>query len=37
MSAPINKMDKIKVWQETKTYYSSQPYQRRIVFDDEVE
>lgn len=29
-------MDRIKVWQETKAYYSSQPYQQSTVYDDEL-
>jgi uncharacterized protein (TIGR02452 family) len=29
-------MDRIKVWQETKTYYASHPYQQSTVFYDEL-
>ena len=29
-------MDRIKVWQETKQYYASHPYQQSTVFDDEL-
>jgi uncharacterized protein (TIGR02452 family) len=34
MSGHSNKMDRIKIWNETKVYYASQPYQKSIVIED---